>query len=200
MRIPADNSGMILRRYLAYPACLSLLLSHEAATAEYALPPLQPQAILAIPPANALARQPVRRQEIASLPARSWRQPRGDFDVISVQPILFAHDSARIAGEHFPLLEKVARFIDENSPLISRVLINAQCDETASEDYNYRLARKRARAIRQWLQAKDVPVRLLKERAVGEAMPVDEPWQVLGRSNNRRVEIQIFLRRSHDQT
>ncbi len=184
---------MRFQRYFHSLLCLGLSLSAVAAASERSLPPLQPQAILATPPAAMPAREPVRRQEIASLPKRSWQMAGGSFDVISVRPILFAHDSARIAIENKPLLLHVARFIDENRGRISRVLINAQCDETASEDYNYRLAGRRAKAVRRWLESNAVPSPLMKERAVGEAMPVDEPWQVLGRSNNRRVEIQLFL-------
>lgn len=189
----ADTSGMSRCQCLIL---LLLVLGNPLILAEAAhpLPPLIPQDILALPPAKAPS-PPVARRDIASLPERSWRNEQGQVDLVSLRPIFFDRDSARLDSSALALLDKAARFIADHGDTVARVLISAHCDETASESYNYRLASQRAHVVRRVLETAKVPALLISVQALGETMPVDESWQPIGRSHNRRVEIHIVLRR-----
>ncbi len=159
------------------------------------LPPLIPEEVLALPPVDTTVHGPVHRRDIASLPERSWRHAaRGALDLVDLRPILFARDSDRLDDAARRLLARAIRFIESHASSVRRILIQARCDETASADYNYRLAARRARAVREVLLDARIDDDLLSIQALGEAMPVDEPWTRSGRRLNRRVDVHILLR------
>ncbi len=192
---------MDIRRLLVSQTALVLLVATAArAEQEPPLPPLSPLEQLAIPPVDAFSARAVVRQDIASLPRRSWLNHSGPTDLVTLRPIFFAHDSARLDERARALIARTIRFIESHASAVKRILIRAHCDETASTDYNYALARRRAEAVRARFLAARLPKGLFGIQAFGETMPVDESWQPSGRSHNRRVDIHILLRHGADES
>ncbi len=163
-------------------------------------PPLEPIEQLAVPPVDEFSKRAVERQDIASLPRRTWTVNPGPTDLVTLRPIFFAPDSAGLDERARALIARTIRYIESHASSVRRILIRAHCDETASTDYNYRLARRRAEAVRAAFLAARLREDLFGIQSLGETMPVDEYWRPSGRRHNRRVEIHILLRHETDRS
>jgi peptidoglycan-associated lipoprotein len=67
----------------------------------------------------------------------------------------FAFDSASVAREGLPLLERVARCAVRGAP--SRVLVEGNADERGTAEYNVALGDRRAAAVASYLERLGVP-------------------------------------------
>ena len=75
------------------------------------------------------------------------------------------------------------------------VQVNGHTDNVGSTTANLQLSRKRAEAVRAWLQANaesGFPEGRIRIRAFGDAQPLADNGSAEGRAKNRRVEIALI--------
>lgn len=105
--------------------------------------------------------------------------------------VLFDFDSDVVRPDAAGALAEVVGVIQAYA---SRpVRIEGHTDSIASEAYNQDLSERRAKAVRNWLEAHGVTSQRLSTRGYGETKPVADNGTAAGRQRNRRVEIVIGL-------
>lgn len=103
--------------------------------------------------------------------------------------ITFATDSADIASNFYTPLNNLAtsfRQYEQNS-----IEIVGHTDSTGSHAYNMNLSQRRAQSVANYLQAQGVNATRVTTRGAGPDQPVASNASEAGRSQNRRVEINL---------
>ena len=102
--------------------------------------------------------------------------------------IRFAYDSARLTPAGRRQLREMARALQD--PALKRcvVLIEGHTDTFGSEQYNLRLSRRRAQAVRDFLVSCGVAAERLRVRGLGESRPLVPEGDKEAQAPNRRVE------------
>ena len=118
-----------------------------------------------------------------------------DEQVVILEQIQFAFDSAEILPESFPLMRQIAEAIQQN-PQILRIEIQGHTDDQGSYDYNARLSQNRAESVQTWLVEAGVDAGRLSARGYGESRPLVREETEEARATNRRVEFRIMERAS----
>jgi OOP family OmpA-OmpF porin len=113
-------------------------------------------------------------------------------DIIELKPVYFETESAE-------LHETSTGALDETVSILSRypelqVEIGGHADARGPEDYNMGLSLRRAEAVRGYLEQAGVDPARLTVRGYGELRPVTSNETVLGRADNRRVELSVLDR------
>ena len=103
--------------------------------------------------------------------------------------VTFATDSADINGDFFAVLDSVTLVVDEFDKTLVEVM--GHTDSTGSNEYNQRLSEKRANAVSQYFQSREIQPLRLATYGYGEDYPVASNDDANGRSLNRRVEIAL---------
>ncbi len=117
-------------------------------------------------------------------------------DHISIkEAIHFEFNKAVIQPRSYPLLDQVARVLQEH-PNLTSVSIEGHTDDKGPDAYNLNLSQRRAEAVREYLASKGVARERLEARGFGESRPVQSNATPEGRAANRRVE---FMTRSADE-
>lgn len=116
---------------------------------------------------------------------------RSGQQIILVMPsnITFDVDSSRIQSQFSETLISVGLVLKK----FNKTLINVYgyTDSTGAEDYNLKLSNDRARAVATVLANQGVDQRRFYISGMGEADPIASNATETGRSQNRRVEIQL---------
>ena len=107
------------------------------------------------------------------------------------EKIHFETDSARILPRSDPLMDAIAGALGGH-PDIALVEIQGHADERASDEYNIRLTRDRAAAVRQGLIERGVSADRMVSGGYGERCPLDPRHNATAWERNRRVEIRIL--------
>ncbi|MDR1359511.1 MAG: OmpA family protein [Deltaproteobacteria bacterium] len=103
---------------------------------------------------------------------------------VVLRSIQFAFDSAALTRESTPILDEVAKLINQ-----SRVEIGGHTCSIGTEEYNQRLSERRADAVKNYLIKKGVPAAKITSRGYGESRPKFDNSTDEGRRLNRRAEI-----------
>lgn len=106
------------------------------------------------------------------------------------ETIQFEFDSAELTGGAKRILDRLADSADEVQN-INSISIAGYADATGSDDYNEQLSRKRAESVQSYLREKGVEARDWNIEGRGEQDPVASNDSSEGRSENRRVVIEI---------
>lgn len=117
-------------------------------------------------------------------------QRQGD-DIKLIMPgnITFATDSAQISSNFYTSLNNLAnsfRQYDQNT-----VEIVGHTDSTGARDYNMSLSQRRAQSVADYLIAQGVSSARVTTRGAGPDQPVASNANEAGRSQNRRVEVNL---------
>jgi outer membrane protein OmpA-like peptidoglycan-associated protein len=112
-------------------------------------------------------------------------------EIIILEKIYFATDSAEILPKSFPIVDAVAATMIGN-PQITRVEIQGHADERGADDYNIRLTSDRAASVRQAMIQRGVDANRLRSAGYGERCPVDPSHNATAWEKNRRVEFKII--------
>ena len=75
---------------------------------------------------------------------------------------------------------------------LQQVYVTGHADALASDPYNLRLSAERSRAVRDYLLGKGIDPQRVQIAARGKAQPVADNRTREGRSQNRRVEIEVI--------
>jgi outer membrane protein OmpA-like peptidoglycan-associated protein len=113
--------------------------------------------------------------------------------------IYFETNIARVRHYSWPLIEKLAKFLNAN-PDISEVSIEGHTDEVGSEGYNKILSKARADAVKRMLVQYGVDGSRLTTVGWGKERPVDLGHDETAHKRNRRVEFIITRVRSGSGT
>ena len=128
--------------------------------------------------------------------AGKWSEPgqsvAGGDDFITVdpnlhfQPVYFAFDQARIGTSEAPKLDQVAAYLQQNPG--TGVIIEGNCDERGSAEYNRALGERRAIAAKEYLASKGLDPNRVKTVSYGVEKPADPGHSEASWSKNRRDE------------
>ncbi|VAW84614.1 hypothetical protein MNBD_GAMMA16-550 [hydrothermal vent metagenome] len=122
-------------------------------------------------------------------------QETNSFGFIPLESIYFPHNQYKLTMRAKATLNEAADYIMDTLNA-TKVIIEAHADHTASIKYNYRLTDHRARATRDYLLSRGVPIALLEISSRGEATPIDETWTRSGQARNRRVTLYVITQLS----
>ncbi len=97
-----------------------------------------------------------------------------------------------IPSNSLPILDEIAKTINENLDKIKKISIFGHADITGHEDWNIELSYLRALEIRRYLLKKGVriPIELV---GFGSSVPIAPNDTPEGRRKNRRIEIKIYF-------
>jgi outer membrane protein OmpA-like peptidoglycan-associated protein len=99
----------------------------------------------------------------------------------------FDFNRANIRPDARPILDEAASILAQNPAVI--VDVNGYCDAIGSVAYNLRLSRRRADAVRAYLENKGIPPGRLIAHGYGKTDFVATNATAEGRAQNRRVEL-----------
>ena len=103
--------------------------------------------------------------------------------------VTFAHDRADIDARFYPVLEDVARVLNQYDR--STIDVIGHADSDGSDDYNLNLSRQRASSVAGYLVSRNVLADRLFVDGYGESRPIASNATEAGKAENRRVEILI---------
>jgi OOP family OmpA-OmpF porin len=112
-------------------------------------------------------------------------------EIIILEKIYFATDSAEILPKSFPIVDAVGATMVGN-PQITLVEIQGHADERGTDEYNIRLTSDRAASVRQALIQRGVDATRLRSAGYGERCAVDPGHNAAAWEKNRRVEFKII--------
>lgn len=130
-----------------------------------------------------------QKEELDKVPGADVEQVGDELVVTFDSPILFDTDSSVLKPQSKQLLDDVARVLTDYPD--TNVLVKGHTDNTGSESHNQSLSERRAHAVHNYLVTQGVTVARLNSMGFGESMPVADNGTNYGRSQNRRVELQI---------
>ena len=105
------------------------------------------------------------------------------------QKIFFATGKAKIRRRSYKLLDEVANALLENGSIT--VTIEGHTDSRGNKNFNRRLSKKRADAVKAYLEEKGVPASRMEAVGYGPDKPIASNKTRRGRDKNRRVEFKI---------
>ncbi|MCA1665092.1 MAG: OmpA family protein, partial [Myxococcales bacterium] len=111
----------------------------------------------------------------------------GSFELRSVH---FETNKWDLLPESFPILDEVARFLQEHKEL-DEVVIEGHADDRGTHEWNLRLSKQRAKAVVDYLVGKGVKRRRLTYVGFGDTRPLDSERTDEARAQNRRVEVRF---------
>lgn len=104
-----------------------------------------------------------------------------------LEPVYFALDSSTIGSQQFPNLEKAAQYLKSN-PQVG-LIIEGNCDERGSAEYNIGLGERRALSARDYLVNLGIPETKLQTISYGTERPADPGHDESAWMKNRRDEL-----------
>jgi type VI secretion system ompA/motB len=130
--------------------------------------------------------------ELKEVDITSSEAPKNLTIVLDEKALHFDFNKSDVKEDFFELLKNLKEFVEENN---YEVTIVGHTDSVGSNQYNFKLSRKRAEAVK----AKLLEFGLAEDRIVGiEAMGEEEPIASNdtkeGRAENRRVEFKLIQR------
>ena len=108
---------------------------------------------------------------------------------LSNEKINFAYDKALIKQESYLLLSKL--IVVAKSCPESKLFIEGHTDSDGSQKYNQKLSKKRANAVKNYLEKYGISNKRLKSIGYGELHPIASNKTVGGKKENRRIEINL---------
>lgn len=117
----------------------------------------------------------------------------GDGVLVVLKSIDFEYDSAKLKDTAFPVLDAVAKALQDN-PDIDLVEVGGHTDERGSDGYNLDLSDRRAASVVTYLSEHGVASNRLTSRGFGKRKPIDLAHTEAAWAKNRRVEFIIKKR------
>jgi outer membrane protein OmpA-like peptidoglycan-associated protein len=107
--------------------------------------------------------------------------------------VLFAFDSSKVEADYFPLLNKTAQLMQNESIGETQVWqVVGYADLSGNYIYNSKLAKKRAQAVSEYLVNKGVDEKQLMIVSLGASQPVSSERNIENNRLDRRVEIHDY--------
>ncbi len=186
---------------LVYPMTLALAVTLAATGCKshkpYGITPIPPgpqPAISELPPANTMqsstapTSEPVGGGQTANL--EEFENMTEDRAALAAYTIHFAFDSAVIRSSEQANLQAVASALSSDPN--TKLLIEGNCDERGTEEYNRALGERRALAARQALQGMGVDPSRVRTISYGKDKPVDPGHDDAAWAKNRRDDFVLL--------
>jgi len=106
-----------------------------------------------------------------------------------LQPVFYPLDSAEVAGDMQPTLQKNADILKQYPSWV--VTIEGHCDERGTAEYNLALGERRAQAARAYLISLGIPAERLKTVSYGKEFPFDPGATEEAYAKNRRAHFVV---------
>ena len=109
---------------------------------------------------------------------------------VEFEPVYFGFDASNLASSELAKIEAVAQPLKENADRV--VIVEGNCDERGSNEYNLELGSLRAISIRDYLAQLGIDGNRIQTKSYGEEKPAvqgagEEAW-----ARNRRGEFAIY--------
>ena len=109
---------------------------------------------------------------------------------VEFEPVYFGFDASNLAASELVKIEAVAQHLKENADRV--VIVEGNCDERGSNEYNLELGSLRAISIRDYLATLGIDGNRIQTKSYGEEKPAvqgsgEEAW-----ARNRRGEFAIY--------
>lgn len=116
----------------------------------------------------------------------------GEMDVRSEKfaSALFDYDSAQVKESERAKIDAVADFLKKTAK--TGVLVEGNCDERGSAEYNMSLGERRALAVRAYLVGLGIDGAIVQTKSNGKEKPVNMGHDESAWSLNRRAEFVLF--------
>ena len=105
-------------------------------------------------------------------------------------PVYFDYDSAQVADTERSKIETVSQHLKQNDAVA--VIIEGNCDERGSNEYNLALGERRAQAIRAYLTGLGISADRIQTKSYGEEKPVSQDHDEAAWAANRRGEFVLY--------
>jgi len=114
-----------------------------------------------------------------------------DTEALRAQAVHFEYDSAAVRSSEMSRVDAVAAYM-KSAPAGVALLIEGNCDERGTEEYNRALGERRALAVRELLVAAGVDGQLVVTHSNGKDKPVDTSNTEAGMAKNRRDDFIVL--------
>ena len=109
---------------------------------------------------------------------------------VDFAPVYFGSDASNLAAGEMAKIEAVAEHLQAKPNRV--VIIEGNCDERGSNEYNLSLGDRRATSIRKYLEPRGVERNRIQTKSYGEEKPAVAGQGEAAWSKNRRGEFAIF--------
>jgi peptidoglycan-associated lipoprotein len=116
-----------------------------------------------VPTQPPVSTQPVRPSQVEVNPLKDPK------NILSKRSVFFDYDSDRIRDEFRPLLQAHAKYLADHGG--AKMLIQGNCDERGSREYNLALGQRRAEAVRRMLVLMGAREAQIEPVSLGEEKP-----------------------------
>ena len=111
----------------------------------------------------------------------------GSFELHSIH---FDTNKWELLPESFPILDELARFLQEHKEL-DEVVIEGHADDRGTHEWNLRLSKHRAKSVVDYLVKKGIKRGRLDYVGFGDTRPLNTERTDEARAQNRRVEVRF---------
>ena len=112
---------------------------------------------------------------------------------VNFAPVYFGFDASQIVQGEMAKIEAVAQHLGQNQNRV--VIIEGNCDERGSNEYNLPLGQQRADAIRDYLLQLEITPDRVQTKSYGEEKPAVSGTGEAVWSKNRRGEFAVFQKK-----
>ena len=109
---------------------------------------------------------------------------------VSFEPVYFGFDSTVVPQGEFGKIDAVAQHLTSRTDRV--VVVEGNCDERGSNEYNMSLGENRAIIVRNYLVQNGIAADRIQTRSYGEEKPAVDGHDESAWSRNRRGEFAIF--------
>ena len=109
---------------------------------------------------------------------------------VDFAPVYFGFDASNLAPSELAKIEAVAQHLKDNADRV--VIVEGNCDERGSNEYNLSLGDQRAISIRDYIATLGVAAGRMQTKSYGEEKPAVTGAGESAWSQNRRGEFAIF--------
>jgi peptidoglycan-associated lipoprotein len=113
-----------------------------------------------------------------------------DRQALAPQTVYFDYDSSTVKSDEQSKVDAVASAL--TSDMSAKLLIEGNCDERGTEEYNRSLGERRALAVREALASKGVSSDRVATRSYGEDRPAVSAHDAAAWAKNRRDEFVLL--------
>ncbi|MEI7850949.1 MAG: peptidoglycan-associated lipoprotein Pal [Kiritimatiellales bacterium] len=105
-------------------------------------------------------------------------------------PVYFDYDSSQVNGSERSKIETVSQHLKQNNSVA--IIIEGNCDERGSNEYNLTLGERRAQAIRDYLAGLGIGADRIQTKSYGEEKPANPGHDEAAWAANRRGEFVLY--------
>lgn len=142
------------------------------------------------------AAEPAPKPAPAPVVARPEPKPEPVIEKVSLKAgALFDVGKADLKPAGKSELDAMVSKIKDNNTQIEQVTVTGHTDSAGASDYNRKLSERRAEAVKAYLVSRGLSSDRIVTRGAGDSEPVASNKTAAGRTQNRRVDIDIRAQR-----